>query len=527
MTDLPARPEKVEYGTKATRNTRKWWQNMTGWSDELFEARRNAVMIKIREKWPDEKGLNGRDGDGFQQKQQVRSCLRPLVQAANESHWPISATDADRLEKQLQHYVSWALYLNRSFNLSPLPTAAHVPSYTIIQSDQPVLPDAKPRSALASRHIDNWSPTTSDDETEPVVSKLKSTSRTVESQSATTLRIQQDFDWDNVEIKIDASKLGLGTVWLPMFDLKPTKNRICHWADFELNGLYELFAQDTGHAADSSLYEFVYTAGAEDFPFYRQGAFKVVLRRFSQSSITDHILSLHMRHRTPQEGSAAHAETVSQVKYAPPQRGYFTPQMKTLNPDPTQATHNQAISASKGHVRQASTGEKRSLFNRSLPRRLNTDGPVADPDQSDHDSNWRGGDAGYSALSLGRPTKRQKQQFEQEIAHRSPALGGIEPSNADYSVVSRGRPTNRQMQQFKLQYEEKIGRRKLASDETAPSDDEMTDARPLDDIGMERTEDTTSPAVAEGITFAETDESEIEEPQITPEAIAVKPEPPG
>lgn len=83
------------------------------------------------------------------------------------------------------------------------------------------------------------------------------------------------------------------------------------------------------------------------------------------------------------------------------------------------------------------------------------------------------------------------------------------------------------MQQFKQQYEEKIGRRKPASDETVPSDDEMTDARPLDDIGMERTEDTTSPAVAEGITFAETDESEIEETQITPEATAVKPEPPG
>lgn len=284
---------KSDHGTKSTKNTQSWWQALTGWPADEFAARRKAVMRRLREKWPANSKLNNK-------KLEVRQWLFPLIASFNDSTWPTDAPPHERFDRQLSHYTSWALYLNRTFDVPAAtlvtPPAVKVPSYSFVHSDSVTPVRTRHASANTIQPSDYWSPST--DESETRSAELKSEQPFTESASETKPGLQA-FKWDNMEVKIDALAFGLGVVWLPMIDLKPEpKTRSCHWADFQLGELYKQFSADTGYSIKPETHEFVYVSDQEDFPFFREGAYKVALRRFLQSAAVSHVMALRVQLRT-------------------------------------------------------------------------------------------------------------------------------------------------------------------------------------------------------------------------------------
>lgn len=72
---------KAAHVEKPTRNTKAWWQDLTKWTDDEFEERRKAIITRIREKWPEESMLSGRN-----QKHEVRQWLQPLASTFDDSN---------------------------------------------------------------------------------------------------------------------------------------------------------------------------------------------------------------------------------------------------------------------------------------------------------------------------------------------------------------------------------------------------------------------------------------------------------
>ncbi|KAK5950495.1 hypothetical protein OHC33_008438 [Knufia fluminis] len=269
---------------KFTKNTQAWWQLKTKWSEQEYINRRAAVIRKIRERWPDSNMLNGH---GSKPRQEASDLLRPLVAAFDDSSWSDPSTSGQKFEKRLEMYTSWAFYLNRHFKLdesAPVTTLPTIPPY------QPIQNDSKDSKVLPVTRVDPirhepeyWSETTSDE----IVQRAEST--TVEPLPKSEVKPQADTDWDDIEVQIDANALDLGTVWLPMIDLKPVlRGQPCHWEDFELHELYNQFSQETGLKVDPTKHEFVYLSRGTKFVFYKPGAYKVMLKRFSQAASGQH-----------------------------------------------------------------------------------------------------------------------------------------------------------------------------------------------------------------------------------------------
>lgn len=352
MADSASAIDKGDYGSKKTKNTKVWWQAKTGWSADEFDRRRNAIIARIRERWPEEKTLSGRDGTGGQQKNEVKEWLRPLVVSFNDTNWPYGATDQNRIERQLQYYVSWALYLNRTFHFPP--GSSLQPSNSVLSTDQPTSQLNRSRLALAAQKSGYWSESPSDNETTKldIEPESKNSSKIMgpllASRTASSI---PSFDWDDVEVRVDAHELGLGEIWLPMIDLKTTpKHSPSHWADFSLAKLYKHLSAETGVAIDPDKHRFVCLNSAEPFEFYREGAYRIMLKRFSQTPHPDKVLFLRIMRQGSQQSLATTTEQRS-FYLTPPQTApraddYFT-SSRALNlhrtstpPHPLQTEHN-------------------------------------------------------------------------------------------------------------------------------------------------------------------------------------------
>lgn len=335
MADSAQSPDKLDYGSKKTKNTKAWWQAKADWSSDEYEQRRQAIIARIRDKWPEEKMLNGRDGSRGQQKREVREWLRPLVITFNDTNWPYGATTENRIERQLQYYVSWALYLNRTFHYSPTPATA--PSHSILTSDQVDSRSPQSRLSMAGQTSTYWSDSSSDNETERL--EVKSSSRESLKPPVSrpvSIKREQDqplFSWDNVELRIDATELNMGEVWLPMIDLKPgNKHAFCHWADFNLASLYTSLSAEAGVIISPNTHKFVYLNSAKPFEFYREGAYRIILKRFSQAFQPDDILQFQILRHTPQTRTAVARRPNS----------YLTPPETARRTDNVVDTHERA-----------------------------------------------------------------------------------------------------------------------------------------------------------------------------------------
>lgn len=87
-------------------------------------------------------------------------------------------------------------------------------------------------------------------------------------------------DWDNAELAVDATVLGLGNIWLPLIHLKPVKNEVCHWSDFTFDKLISSLEEETGAKIDTGAYQFVYG----NIKFTNPRAWNIVLKRFGDSA---------------------------------------------------------------------------------------------------------------------------------------------------------------------------------------------------------------------------------------------------
>lgn len=151
---------------------------------------------------PEETMLSGRN-----QKHEVRQWLQPLASTFDDSSWLERANETDGPERQLSHYTSWAFYLNRSYRVPNPPVTT--PTYAFIQPDHILPPVNKRRRSVPRQQFGHWSESTNEGTVER---RLTKSEQSTEPPCASRDVKPQAFDWDNVEVKIDASHLGLGDV---------------------------------------------------------------------------------------------------------------------------------------------------------------------------------------------------------------------------------------------------------------------------------------------------------------------------
>lgn len=417
VTDLTDRPEtfrmaettpakvSTEPDSKYTKNTKLWWQAKTGWSDDEYAYRRNAVYNKIREKWPEEKLLNGRDGNGTRVKQDIRDWLRPLVISFNDHNWPYGAT-LDRVERQLQPYVSWALYLNRhppTLNMPTIATSAtaatvantantaastpSLPSYSFVTPDQHNVSASKSRVSINTAPTDYWSETSSEDEsTAPPIGPRHPTGSIRKSESVVTQSPSTagHFDWDNVEVQIDVRIFDQDYVWLPMYDLKPApKHLLSHWADFRLLDLYNQLSTELSVDIDQNKYQFAYLNQPGCFPFRREGAYRIALKRFAQMGAADQILRLRLE-KTPQTASSGINYSGGVTNQRTPQQP--SRQSSTVSKRPSELTQPQSKPILTSDVRAPSANTHRPSLNGNRSLENVGERPSKRPRLPSHDS---------------------------------------------------------------------------------------------------------------------------------------------
>ena len=318
VVDLTQPPKKVE-----NKNSKRYWITLTGWSNDIYEYRKKAVLARVRDKWPTKASLNARAGDGRGTlvNQELRDWLRPLVITFNDTNWPdYAATPQSRLREQVNCYKSWALHLNAgSTSTSSATEALSRPStivnVTPLHANVPPIPLVSPvhqnTSPLQSGDIvhhdptasisqspvvrapsvNYWSESSSDDkEGQYATSHVRSNTVTTETPLASNR-----FNWDDVEVRIEAGELSFDTIWVPMHDLKPSpKHAPCHWADFSLKQLYKQLSLEMDLRIEPHSYQFVYLSQPGQFKFFREGAYRIALKRFSQMADSSN-KALHLK----------------------------------------------------------------------------------------------------------------------------------------------------------------------------------------------------------------------------------------
>ncbi|KAK5069668.1 hypothetical protein LTR64_008349 [Lithohypha guttulata] len=95
-------------------------------------------------------------------------------------------------------------------------------------------------------------------------------------------QISLDIDWDDVELELDATKIGDEIVLMPMADLKPDGKEFYTWNDFDIETLKQRFKEETGITIDTkdNIFVVVNELGQELMRFRRNGGYRVALKRF-------------------------------------------------------------------------------------------------------------------------------------------------------------------------------------------------------------------------------------------------------
>lgn len=258
-----------------------------------YEARRVATLNHIRLKWTDRSEL---DQKVEEHRKQLKAHIRPLVLRYTSAKSKFSALSED---ERVEVYAQWAFQINnqsrdeirggRKWSDRSQRPEADTDDQKKSQSDLCKTPE-KCDTILGSddRATDkSFSPKDAEQsnngltKTEAQFSALSpQTPDPSPSKTGVTLSIKSTpittVDWDNIEVVVDATVLGLDPAWLPMINLKPNTAEQCHWRDFELKSLLSNFESDTGKKIDMAVYEFIY----DNFAFGRQGGYSIALKRF-------------------------------------------------------------------------------------------------------------------------------------------------------------------------------------------------------------------------------------------------------
>lgn len=277
---------------KYTKNTQAWWQKRTGWGEPEFIYRRAAVIRKLRERWPEKEMLNGHS---LGPRREASDLLRPLVASWDDSSWSDPGIAGEALEKRLEQYTSWAFYLNNHFKLdeNAPPALSTNLQYSTLNEEAKA---ARNDHAVPSRHgSEYWSETTSDE----IRRRAESSTTNLVPKQEGASDPGSHCQWDDVGLQVDAKALGVGTVWLPMLDLKPfQRGQPAHWQDFESAKLYDVVSQEIGVRISASEHEFVYLSDAGSLHFSGPGGYKVMLKRFSQATFSPgNVLQLSVQPR--------------------------------------------------------------------------------------------------------------------------------------------------------------------------------------------------------------------------------------
>jgi len=290
-------------------NTTLYWKKRLGLGDEVYEERKQAVLQMIRKKWPRREQLS-RSND--QRSDQVKSLLENYVASFKDSERYVKEPGpGEPFEKQLRLYTEWALLMN-SWSKDEMKGWNQ-------RNIDGVSSDAKPRADgndLTSSFHDQ-----EDDhaeqgnelavkEEEIVPGSTRHTplylSQTPPPSSPPLPAVSNDppsrskLDWDAVEVNINADVFDLGTIWLPMANLKPDQKPQCTWHEFELKDLKRQFELETEASLDTDQYEWVYLAEHREFSFNRTGGYRIALKRFAEAGGSlDNVLHLQIQPRKP------------------------------------------------------------------------------------------------------------------------------------------------------------------------------------------------------------------------------------
>lgn len=264
-----------------------------GLSKNDYEARRVATLNHIRLKWTDRSGL---DQKNDQHRKQLKAHIKPLVLRYTSAKSKLSSLSED---ERVEVYAQWAFQINnqsrdeirgnrkwsdRSQHLDPDTDdrTKDRPDLYSKSDNGDTIPEADYRATdkdLSQKNAEQSSYDLLKSETRcsaPAPRKPNTSPPKTELALSTKSSPNTTVDWDDIEVVVDATVLGLDQTWLPMINLKPNTAEPIHWKDFEFKALLINFERDNNKKIDMTLYEFVY----DNFAFSRQGGYSIALKRF-------------------------------------------------------------------------------------------------------------------------------------------------------------------------------------------------------------------------------------------------------
>lgn len=236
------------------------------YNGQLYDTQRIAILQRLRAKWPTRFDLKKTD----QALLDVAEWIKPVILGfpSEKNLLP------HEMEDRLAVYTEWAFRLNdwsrdemrKSARLSDLAGVDkhELEEDTIVTGADPAQDSGRQDSAQGS--------------TQAMAGNTHSSSAP-DSTSASVTAFSRAFAWDDVELAVDATVLGLGLIWLPLIQLKPVKSETCHWSDFTFAKFISSLEAETGTKINTGTVQFVY----RDIKFSNPGAWNIVLKRFGES----------------------------------------------------------------------------------------------------------------------------------------------------------------------------------------------------------------------------------------------------
>lgn len=307
MAKRPVKNRKPNPRPNEKANTTPYWKKRLGLGDGVYEERKKEVLGRLRQKWPQRQQLSKSDDD---HRSQVGLWLKDLVASFGHSdHYVKEPGPGDSFEKQLRLYTEWALRLN-SWSKDEMLGWNQTNSNGVSLDTMPEADGNHPTSSFNHHEEDTTEEgdglLVKEEELAPGSSRntplhlfqTPPPSLSPMTAAHVDLPSRSKFDWDAIEVSINADVLDLGTIWLPMVDIKPEQNPQCAWHQFELEDLKRQFRAETGLVLDTDQYELIYLTDQKQFPFNRTGGYRIALKRFAEAGgALDNVLSLQIQAR--------------------------------------------------------------------------------------------------------------------------------------------------------------------------------------------------------------------------------------
>lgn len=231
-----------------------WWKVKTGWTDAQYFGRKNALLIRIREEWPNktEKLKSNKITDG----------IESLVATFDDRAWCLKIEDDEtmRFEEQLRLYSKWA---------------------AVIHSERVKLPEG-------------------------ILYGISMTTMVAARNPQSELKVP--FELDNVEVCFDvrfattfASKPATGLLHTLMISLRDISTDVkvpSNWSEFKWTVLHSWVKASIGYTEKAILH--VYWIRGNQWTWLRSdGDYSVMLKRISETCRQPYTLRLLITEQYP------------------------------------------------------------------------------------------------------------------------------------------------------------------------------------------------------------------------------------